>query len=146
MKNWRIILVCGWIFAVVLFLYAWGVACAADLQVSWNANVEADLAGYKVSWAAPGDSGWSQADGQWTFTGPLPHEADVGNVLAYTIPGIAEGPYAVAIQAYDTSGNYSEFSTVAAYLYDLPPSPLIVPPINIPPDTPVQVIINLVTE
>lgn len=145
MKLWKKILIAVWACFLVGF-FVWQEASASDLQVSWNANTESDIAGYKVSWAAPGDDGWSQVDGQWSFSGDLPHTADVGNVLEYTIVGIAEGPYAVAIQAYDTAGNYSDFSTVAAYLYDLPPSPLVVQPINIPPDVPVQVIINLVTE
>ena len=38
MKSWKVILVCGWIFAVVLFLAAWDHASAADVGVSWKAS------------------------------------------------------------------------------------------------------------
>jgi len=143
MKSWKVILVCGWIFAVVLFLTAWHMACAADLQVTWNANTETDLAGYKVYYAQPGDPGWAISDGQITYTlGTLPRSTSLIPGTTYTMPGVP-GPYAVAVTALDTSGNESALSAVATALVIDAPQVIEVPPIDVPPNRPVQVIINI---
>jgi len=61
----------------------------------WQANTEADLAGYFLYWGAEG-----------TFNDT--DRVDVGNVTQYELDGIP-GPK-VVLTAYDTSGNESEFS------------------------------------
>lgn len=145
MKSWKIILVCGWIFAVVLFLTAWHMACAADLQVTWNANTESDLAGYKVYYAAPGDPGWAISNGTATYSlGTLPRSTPLISGTTYTLTGVVEGPYAVAVTALDTSGNESPLSSVVSTLVPAAPQVIVVPPVQLPPGAPVQVIINLV--
>ena len=97
-------------------------AQAADILVSWNANTEADLAGYKVYYAQPGDSGWTLADG-YVFEGDFEHVQDVGNVTTYTIPDIVQGPYAIAVTAYDTSGNESDSSEVTTKYFNVMETP-----------------------
>lgn len=70
---------------------------AASLLVSWNANGEADLAGYKVYCS--------------TQSGVYGQGVDVGNVTSYSIQSVQAGTtYYVAVSAYDTSNNESEKS------------------------------------
>jgi len=145
MKSWKVILVCGWIFAVVLFLTAWHMACAADLQVSWNANTEPDLAGYKVYYAMPSDPGWILDGGRWLYTlETLPRSQDAPT-NALIMPITEEGAYAVGVTALDAAGNESDLSEIKSTYY-LVPDVIVVPPVDVPPDRPVQVImiINLV--
>lgn len=71
---------------------------AASLRVSWSANTESDLAGYKVYYG--------------TQSGSYSQNIDVGNVTSYTISSVSSGTtYYVAVSAYDTSGNESERSS-----------------------------------
>ena len=143
MKRWEKMFIAAWVAGMLV--WAGAIIYAADLQVVWNANTETDIAGYTVHYAAPGDPGWSMGDGQATYTlGTLPHAAAVGNVTEHTLTGVAPGPYAVAISAADTSGNESEFSPVVTALVPEAPVQIVVPPIDLPPAAPVQVIINLV--
>ncbi len=82
-----------------LVLLAWCcTSWAASLQVSWDANTESDLAGYKVYYG--------------TVSGAYGTSADVGNVTSYQIPSIAQEGQTiyVAVTAYDTAGNESGFS------------------------------------
>jgi len=143
MKSWKVILVCGWIFAVVLFLTAWHMACAASIGVTWDANTETDLAGYKVYYAGPSDPGWILDGGRWIYTlDTLPNTVDAATPEK-VIPITEEGAYAVGVTALDQSGLESDLSDIKSTYY-LAPKVIVVPPIDIPPDAPVQVIINLV--
>ncbi len=65
-------------------------------KAMWDANVETDVAGYKLYWSD--DTGvFTEAD-----------MVDVGNVLEYPLDGI-DGTL-VTITAYDTAGNESDFA------------------------------------
>ncbi|MFQ5598858.1 MAG: fibronectin type III domain-containing protein, partial [Nitrospiria bacterium] len=82
---------------VVLFLlavapYAYG----GSASLSWNANTEPDLAGYKVY---VGKS-----------AGTYDTSMNVGNTTSHTVTGLADGTYFFAVTASDTSGNESGFS------------------------------------
>lgn len=82
-----------WCIVLVLFLTA--AAEAATVKISWNANIEADLAGYKLYYG--------------TASGAYGTPIDVGNVTSYTVtvnPQVTT-TYYVALTAYDTSGNES---------------------------------------
>ena len=69
----------------------------ASLNLSWNANIESDLAGYNVYYG--------------TASGVYEDPVDVGNVTEYELMGLNEGvTYYIAITAYDTSDNESEKS------------------------------------
>ena len=85
-------------------------AQAASIQVTWNANTEPDLAGYKVYMGtAPG-----------VYGAPV----DVGNVTAYTatLTPATGTTYYFALTAYDTSGNESVKSDeVSAFVPDSAP-------------------------
>jgi fibronectin type 3 domain-containing protein len=66
---------------------------AANVQTTWNANVEADLAGYKVYCGTASK----------VYGAPV----DVGKVTSYTqvlAPNVGT-TYYFAVTAYDTSGN-----------------------------------------
>ena len=70
---------------------------AATVLVSWNANTEEDLAGYKVYYG--------------TQSGQYGTPIDVGNTTSYQGSVPDDGAtYYVAVTAYDTSGNESDFS------------------------------------
>lgn len=70
------------------------------ILVSWDANSEEDLMGYKVYF---GHS-----------TGVYSIPIDVGNVTSYQIPNVPEAvPYFVVVTAYDVAGNESGFSQEA---------------------------------
>jgi predicted outer membrane repeat protein len=63
-----------------------------EISLSWNANAEPDLAGYKVYWGSiPGY--------------PYEHTADAGNVTSYTITGLSGGNYFATVTAYDSSAD-----------------------------------------
>ncbi|MEN6475196.1 MAG: PKD domain-containing protein [Syntrophaceae bacterium] len=95
----------------MLFLFPLSVI-AASLQVSWNANTETNLAGYKVYYG--------------TTSGTYATAVNVGKVTSYTIPSLSTGKtYYVALTAYDTSSNESDKSTeISAYI----PAPDTTPP------------------
>jgi YD repeat-containing protein len=64
----------------------------ALVKLAWNANTETDLAGYKVHVGL--------ISGAYSLL-----NVDVGNVTAFTVPGLAPGAvYFFAVTAYDTSG------------------------------------------
>ncbi|HPI92782.1 MAG TPA: PKD domain-containing protein [Deltaproteobacteria bacterium] len=84
------------ILAIIAFFPLEGFA--ASLQVSWSANSEDDLAGYKLYYGTQ-----SNTYGQ---------TVDVGNATTYTIGSVQTGStYYVAVSAYDSSGNESDLST-----------------------------------
>jgi hypothetical protein len=80
-----------------------------------------------------------------TYTlGTLPRSTELISATTYTLIGVTEGPYAVAVTALDTSGNESQLSSVVSTLVPAEPQAIVVPPVQLPPGAPVQVIINLV--
>jgi len=67
------------------------------LDLVWDANQETDLAGYKVYYG--------------TSSGEYIDSIDVEDVTAYRLDNLLEEvTYYVAVTAYDTSGNESDFS------------------------------------
>jgi hypothetical protein len=69
---------------------------AADINLAWDANAEADLAGYRVYVG--------------TASGTYGSPVDIGNVTAYTVTGLGPGTYYFAVTAYNASGLESGFS------------------------------------
>jgi hypothetical protein len=65
---------------------------SGQISLSWNANSEADLAGYKVHWGT-------------TNNYPYENTLDVGNVTSYTITGLSSGTYFATVTAYDNSAD-----------------------------------------
>lgn len=71
---------------------------AASILVSWNANTESDLAGYRVYYGNQSKA----------YSSPV----TVGKVTSYQLSNVATGrTYYFALKAYDTSGNESGYST-----------------------------------
>jgi hypothetical protein len=122
-------------FAIVLSsLFLCESALAAQINLAWNANIESDLAGYKVYYGTSSKS----------YSGSV----DVGSVTAYDLTGLTDGQiYYIAVTAYNTSNSESGYSTevsgVATELA-LPnpsPDPVITPdpiPEPAPEPTPTQ--------
>ncbi|WDT74630.1 MAG: fibronectin type III domain-containing protein [Candidatus Manganitrophus sp.] len=72
-------------------------AMAANASLSWDANTESDLAGYKVYFGTASRS----------YGAPV----DVGNQTAYTVTGLSEGQtYYFAVTAYNDADSESAFS------------------------------------
>lgn len=80
-------------------------------RISWNANSEPDLAGYRVYWGT-------------TISGQYQNSVDVGNVTNMTLgPFLDSKRVYAAISAYDTSGNESALSVEVDMFYSVPPDP-----------------------
>jgi Zn-dependent M28 family amino/carboxypeptidase len=65
-----------------------------NTTLSWDANNEADIAGYQIVWRETTATFWQQK---------LP----VGNVTTYTIKGLSKDNYIFGVQALDRDGNLS---------------------------------------
>ncbi len=84
---------------------------AGEVTLTWDANTESDLAGYRVYVG--------------TVSGVYGPPIDVGNVTTYKVTNLSEGQtYFFGVKAYDTSGNESGFSsevsTTVAQLVSVP--------------------------
>lgn len=72
-------------------------AFAGSASLTWDANSEPDLAGYRVSYG--------------TISGTYASQIDVGNVTSHAISSLADGStYYFSVQAYDDAGNLSAHS------------------------------------
>jgi hypothetical protein len=95
-------------------------APAADLRVTWNANTESDLAGYKLYYG--------------TVTGTYGTPVVLGKVTSFQLTGLRDGTvYYLALTAFDTSANDSGFSLEVSASTGPPPEDLT------PPDPPTGV-------
>ena len=85
---------------------------AGSVTISWNANAESDLAGYRIYYGAS--------------SGNYSNVVTVGNATAYTFNSLNGGAtYYFVVAAYDDSGNESGYSAeVSATVIDTTP-PLI---------------------
>ena len=95
MKTFRTIMIAIGIMVVSCCLFA------AQIQVTWNANTEEDLAGYRLY--------VGKASGQYG------EPVDVGNVTGHVMEITPQhgATYYFALTAYDTSGNESGYSDEA---------------------------------
>lgn len=90
------------ILALFFILFFCGQAGAIDYTLSWKADSESDIAGYKVYYKA-NSSGQSSGD--------YDVEIDVGNVTSKIIEGLRDDVvYFFALKAYDSLGFESDFS------------------------------------
>ena len=72
--------------------------------LSWSANTEPDLAGYKIYYGATSRTNNCPPGG-------YPQKVDIGNKTSYTIDKLERGKtYYFSITSYDKSGNESCFS------------------------------------
>jgi hypothetical protein len=84
------------IFAALLFFLCSATALAADVTLSWNANTEPDLAGYKIYYGA--------SSGSYTAS------ITIGTQTTYTITGLASGTYYFVVTAFNSAGLESGYS------------------------------------
>jgi len=85
------------IVVLVFLIFFPAPSIAATLQVSWNANTEADLGGYLIYYG--------------TQSGNYSACFDVGKVTSYQLTGVQSGTTSyIAVAAYDTSQNDSALS------------------------------------
>lgn len=71
-----------------------------SVTLSWSANGESDLAGYKIYWGT--------SSGNYTASGS---PTVIGKVTTYTVTGLQRNTtYFFALSAYDTAGNESALS------------------------------------
>jgi hypothetical protein len=68
-----------------------------DTTLRWTANVEPDLAGYRIVWREPGMPIWRYA-------------RDVGKVTRHTVKGVSKDDYVFGVMALDRDGNASPAS------------------------------------
>jgi len=93
-----------------------------SLVLSWNANDEADLAGYRIYYSKK-----SRLDGNGVSP-RYEYNFEVGKQITnFTIPNLAPGAYYVALTAFDDSGNESTFSEEKS---------ITIPEVTIAPDSP----------
>jgi len=93
--------------SLILIFTTW-LCFATSLNLSWDANTEDDLAGYKVYYG--------------TSSGNYGEPIDAGNVTVYELEELNEGiTYYIAITAYDTSNNESEKSDEVSGVPQPPP-------------------------
>ncbi len=109
--------------AFLLLLTAFQTARAEQVTIAWNPNTESDLAGYKHYYG--------------TSSRIYDNSVDVGNQTSYTILNLVAGTtYFLAVTAYDTSGNESDYSNEITYT-----------PIDImPPGSPINIRIIIITQ
>lgn len=92
---------------ILLLLCIPALGSAATVRVSWNANTEADLAGYKVYYG--------------TASRSYGAHVDVGKVTSCDLENIPTGRTCyVAVTAYDTSSNESGYSEEASIYVPAP--------------------------
>ena len=85
-------------------------AHAAQVTVTWDANTDPAVTGYRVHYGT--------APGNYTS------HVDVGNVTSCVISGLSEGvTYYFSATAYDGDGNESEYSVAVNYTPPMAPAP-----------------------
>lgn len=105
------------ILALLVLFLTCNTVYSAQATLSWNANLEKDLAGYKIYYG----------NASRTYS----TDVNVGNVTTYTIYNLIEGKaYFFAATAYDFTGNESGYSNEVSYDVPIPePVPDTEPPI-----------------
>ncbi len=88
-------------FVLVLFVLIVSNAQAGNVTVSWDANSESDLLGYKIYYG--------------NTSGSYSNVIDVGNVIEFQINNLSAGSYFFTVTAYDNANNESDYSVEVAF-------------------------------
>jgi hypothetical protein len=90
--------VATWLLVLGLFFIALHAQALQTVTLAWNANSEANLAGYKLYYG-PASRAYTNV-------------VNVGNATTFSLPNLVEGiTYYFAVTAYNTSGAESDYST-----------------------------------
>ena len=82
---------------LVALLLSWPLDSVAQIRLAWDPNTEPDVAGYQIYYG--------------TSSRNYRYSVDVGNVTTFTIQGLTQGvTYYIALTAYDSADNESDFS------------------------------------
>jgi hypothetical protein len=82
---------------LVAVLLSWPLDSVGQIRLAWDPNTEPDVAGYQIYYG--------------TSSRNYRYSVDVGNVTTYTIQGLTQGvTYYIALTAYDSADNESDFS------------------------------------
>ncbi len=82
---------------LVALLLSWPLDSVAQIRLAWDPNTEPDVAGYQIYYG--------------TSSRNYRYSVDVGNATTYTIQGLTQGvTYYIALTAYDSADNESDFS------------------------------------
>src|SRR3989344_7120998 len=101
-----------------LFIFYPNLALAGSATVSWSANTESDLSGYKIYY---GTSPRTGTDPKTCGLCGYSNSVNTGNVTAYTFSNLTDGStYYFSITAYDTSNNESAFSSQVSKILPAP--------------------------
>jgi len=93
---------------LIILIFTTQMSYGAYLNLTWNANAEGDLAGYKVYYG--------------TSSGNYGTPIDVGKTTEYKLADLNEGTtYYLALTAYDNSNNESEKSNEVSGVAQAPP-------------------------
>jgi len=107
------------IIVIVILLFAGAMwfyypSKTGSATLSWSANTESDLAGYKIYYSATPRTGTCPPGG-------YPQKVDVGNKTSYAIDKLEKGrAYYFSITSYDATGNESCFSSEVKKIISTP--------------------------
>src|SRR5512133_750321 len=111
---------------LVCFLAGQTDSFAETVALSWNANTESTLAGYKVYYA---DSPALPFNGTGAVEGASP--INVQNLTTATLTGLDPSrEHYFAVTAYDTTGVESSYSTIVTIPEAIPPATAVTAPTN----------------
>lgn len=111
-----------YIFSIIISILAMlalsaNIALAGSATISWNANSESDLSGYKIYYGTVSRTG---ADPKTCGLCGYSSTVNVGNVRTYIINNLTNGQtYYFSVTAYDTSNNESSFSSQVSKLINI---------------------------
>lgn len=108
LKNAPEKLIFRWLLVVLFVIIPTNIVLAGSATITWNANTEPDLSGYKIYY---GTSQRSGTDPKICGLCGYASNVNVGNVTSYMVNNLTVGQtYYFSVSAYDTSNNESAFS------------------------------------